>query len=64
MVHLTPSHLARAEIYEALAEPDSAAKYYRAFIQLWKDSDPPLQVLVEQAKTRMTSLDRAPVRDR
>lgn len=63
LMWLDPAHL--AETYEALgrnyenrAQPDSAAKYYQALLDLWKNADPELQPKkksLREALARMTA---------
>jgi tetratricopeptide (TPR) repeat protein len=48
-----PAHLRLAEIYEAQGERQKAAEHYARFAELWKDCDPELRPLVEEARRRM-----------
>lgn len=57
LIYLAPSHLARAELYEGLDQPDVAAWHYREFVGLWQNADPQLQPLVDRAKARLQRLD-------
>jgi tetratricopeptide (TPR) repeat protein len=48
-VFLAPSHLRRAEIYDA-------RRHYARFIELWSDCDSELRPLVEEAEQRLAAL--------
>jgi serine/threonine-protein kinase len=48
-----PAHLRLAQVYEAQGERRKAAVHYGRFVDLWKDCDPELRPLVEQARQRM-----------
>lgn len=50
LAYLAPSHLARAEIYERRGEAELAARHYRRFIELWSESDPDLEFMVQEAE--------------
>lgn len=54
--YMSAGHLRRAEIFEALGEMDRAAEQYAAFVALWRNADPALQPLVEQARGRLEEL--------
>ncbi|CAN5771848.1 hypothetical protein BH23GEM9_BH23GEM9_22310 [soil metagenome] len=56
LVYLAPSHLRRAEIYDAAGNHDEAAVHYRRFIDLWSDADPGMQHEVEMARARLRTL--------
>jgi DNA-binding SARP family transcriptional activator/TolB-like protein len=49
-----PAHLRMAQIYERQGERQKAAAHYARFAELWKDCDPELRPLVEEARRRMT----------
>jgi tetratricopeptide (TPR) repeat protein len=53
LVYLAPSARHQAEIAERRGQREPAARYYRRFIELWKDADPELQGQVEQARRRV-----------
>ncbi len=53
LVYLAPAHLARAELHAKRGERAAAAAEYRRFIQLWKDCDPELRPLVDEASRRL-----------
>jgi DNA-binding SARP family transcriptional activator/TolB-like protein len=59
--YLAPSHLRRAEIYERRGEHAQAAEHYRRFVELWQDTDPELQPLVEQARGRLGDARRTDI---
>lgn len=48
--------LRQAEIYEALGEPLKAAELYAEFIEMWRDADPGLQLIVEEARVNLLRL--------
>jgi tetratricopeptide (TPR) repeat protein len=50
-----PAHLRLAEIYERRGERQKARDHYARFAELWKDADPELQPLVEDARRRMAN---------
>jgi hypothetical protein len=54
--YLAPSRLRMAEMYERLGEREQAAEQYARFIRLWKDCDPELRPLVEDARRRLARL--------
>jgi tetratricopeptide (TPR) repeat protein len=47
-----PAHLRMARIYERQGERQKAAAHYARFAELWKDCDPELRPLVEEARHR------------
>jgi DNA-binding SARP family transcriptional activator len=54
---VAPAHLRRAQIYDRRGERQQAAEHYRRFAEMWKDADPELQPLVQQARQRLRELD-------
>jgi tetratricopeptide (TPR) repeat protein len=48
-----PAHLRMAQIYERQGKREKAKEHYGRFIELWKDCDPELRPLVDQARRRM-----------
>jgi tetratricopeptide (TPR) repeat protein len=62
VIYLAPSHLRLAEIYEHLGEREKAADHYSRFIGLWKNCDPELRPLVEEARSRLAAVLGEPVR--
>jgi tetratricopeptide (TPR) repeat protein len=50
-----PAHLRLAEIYERQGERQKAREHYARFVELWKDCDPELRPLVEDAQRRMAN---------
>ena len=50
-----PAHLRLAEIYERRGERQKAREHYARFAERWKDSDPELRPLVEEARRRMAT---------
>jgi eukaryotic-like serine/threonine-protein kinase len=51
-----PAYHRIGEIYEARGDSAKAVEYYSKFVDLWKDADPKLQPLVQDAKTRIARL--------
>ena len=51
-----PAHLRMAQIYERRGERQKAIEHYSRFLELWRDSDPALQPLVQQARDAMARL--------
>jgi tetratricopeptide (TPR) repeat protein len=51
-----PAHLRLAQIYERRGERQKAIEHYSRFLELWRDSDPALQPLGQQARQALTSL--------
>jgi tetratricopeptide (TPR) repeat protein len=59
MAYLAPSHLRRAEIFDAIGQRDSAAVHYRRVVALWRDADPELRPVVERVTRRLAALEGA-----
>jgi tetratricopeptide (TPR) repeat protein len=51
-----PAHLRLAQIYERQGTWWKAFEHYSHFLELWRDSDPALQPLVQQARDAMARL--------
>lgn len=51
-----PAHLRQAEIHEGLGNRAEAARQCARFIELWRDSDPEFQPLVDEARRRLHAL--------
>ncbi len=64
IVYRAPSYLRRGDIYTDLGQREQAITHYARFIELWKDCDPQLRPLVEEARTRLARLTKEPVRSR
>lgn len=58
LIYLPPSHFHRAEIYEALGQPQQAIEHYAAFLEFWRDCDPELRPMVEKAQSRLRELQK------
>lgn len=58
LVYLAPSHHRRARIHERRGEVALAVRHYGRFVSLWRDADPQLQPLVEEARHALARLDR------
>jgi tetratricopeptide (TPR) repeat protein len=56
IAYVAPAHLRRAQIHERLGEPEEAVEHYARFVELWRDCDPELRVLVEDAEARLARL--------
>ena len=56
LVLRAPAHLHRAEIHEKSGDRAQAIEHYHAFVDLWKDADPELQPMVEEARTALRRL--------
>ncbi|NIN70631.1 MAG: tetratricopeptide repeat protein [Gemmatimonadetes bacterium] len=56
IAYVAPAHLRRAQIHERLGEPEQAAEHYARFIELWRECDPELRPLVEDAEARLAQL--------
>ncbi len=56
VIHLAPSHLSRAEIYERLGDVEQARQHYARYIELWKDAESELQPQVAAAQQALDSL--------
>ena len=48
--YLAMAHLRRAEIYDRLGSREKAAEHYTSFIDLWRDCDPELRPMVDEAR--------------
>jgi tetratricopeptide (TPR) repeat protein len=53
------SHYELAKIFEQKGQPEEAIKYYERFLEIWKDGDPDLPVLID-AKRRLAKLKAGP----
>jgi tetratricopeptide (TPR) repeat protein len=51
-----PAHLRLAQIYERRGERQKAIEHYSRFLELWRDSDPALQPLVQEARQALARL--------
>ncbi|MDX1675774.1 MAG: tetratricopeptide repeat protein, partial [Longimicrobiales bacterium] len=50
MLLVPAAHLGQARIHERLGNRAAAAAHYDAFLELWRDADPTLRPMVEQAR--------------
>jgi tetratricopeptide (TPR) repeat protein len=57
LVFLAPAHLRRGRIHEALGDRAAAIEQYRLFAGLWRDCDPDLRPLVDEAAERIEALE-------
>src|SRR3989441_1037506 len=62
LTYLAPYHLGLAQIYQRMGERAKAADHYSRFIDLWKDCDPELRPIVEDAKARLPTVTGEPAR--
>lgn len=60
LAYLAPALFHRGELYEQLGNSREAIRQYTLFTEMWRDADPELQPLVQQARARMASLRSAP----
>jgi DNA-binding SARP family transcriptional activator/TolB-like protein len=58
VAYLAPSHLRRAEIFDAGGEHEQAAFHYARFVELWADAEPELQPQVVRARQRLREIAR------
>ncbi len=56
LMYLAPSHLHRARIHERRGERVAAVEHYARVVELWRDADPRLQPLVEEARAALRRL--------
>jgi serine/threonine-protein kinase len=56
LVFLGPGTLAQARIQRALGRPREAAALYDAFLALWRESDPDLRPILDQARAERAQL--------
>ena len=54
--YLGPAHLGRGKVLQELGRPDDAIEAYDRFLELWKNADPALQPMVEEARQRRAGL--------
>ncbi|MGH7570649.1 MAG: adenylate/guanylate cyclase domain-containing protein [Gemmatimonadota bacterium] len=57
LVYRAPAHLARAGIYQRAGDVERAVAEYREFVDLWRDADPELQPMVENARAALRRLE-------
>jgi tetratricopeptide (TPR) repeat protein/TolB-like protein len=55
---LARSYLLAGQIYQKLGQKEKALENYRQFVNLWKDCDPPLRPLVDEARREITKLEK------
>jgi tetratricopeptide (TPR) repeat protein len=55
---LAPTLKRLGELYEARGDRAKAREYYGRFVDLWKDADPELQVIVRDVRARLARLAR------
>jgi serine/threonine-protein kinase len=56
LLYTAPAHLRLAQIYERRGERPKAIEHFSRFVELWKDCDPALQPMVQQARDALTRL--------
>jgi tetratricopeptide (TPR) repeat protein len=59
LIFLGPATLAQARILRALGRRQEAARLYDAFLALWRESDPDLKSIVDQAMAERTALSES-----
>ncbi len=47
------------QIYDHMGDAEKAALHYARFLELWRDGDPPLQPLVQEARGRLERMQNA-----
>jgi len=55
---LARSYLLAGQLYQKAGQRDKALEKYRLFVDLWKDCDPPLRPLVEEARREIAKLEK------
>ncbi|MBI4408142.1 MAG: hypothetical protein HY561_00445 [Gemmatimonadetes bacterium] len=50
----------RRQAYEALGERENVARHYARFVELWKECEPELRPLREDARRRLSRLSGEP----
>ncbi len=55
-LYTAPAHLRMAQIYERRGARRDAIKHYSRFLELWRNSDPALQPLAQQARDALARL--------
>jgi tetratricopeptide (TPR) repeat protein len=63
LYHLGPIYLRLAEIHERLGEPEKAIEYYAKVLELWKDCDPELIPMRDDARRNLDRLVEAGIRE-
>jgi tetratricopeptide (TPR) repeat protein len=53
---LAPTYKRLGELYEEREDREQAVDYYNRFVELWQDSDPELQPVVEEVRGRIARL--------
>lgn len=56
IAYLGMAHLRQAQIHDRLRDREPALRHYRRFLELWRECDPELRPLVEEAEARFASL--------
>ena len=56
LINLIPGYLIRAQCYEGIGDTDHALAFYQALVDMWKDADPELQPMVEEARAGVERL--------
>jgi tetratricopeptide (TPR) repeat protein len=58
LLYTGPAHLRLAQIYQNQGDRQQAVEHYTRFIELWRECDPALHPMVQQAKVAVDSLHR------
>ena len=56
IVYLAPRNLSMAEIHERLGKRGEAMRHYERFLDIWRESDPECQSLVDKVQARLERL--------
>jgi len=57
---LAPAYKRLGELYEARGDLEKAVEYYDRFVELWRDADPALQLVVGDVRARIARLLEEP----
>ena len=63
LLYLGPGHLRLAEIYERLGDDEKAIDYYARVLRLWRNCDPGLAPMREEARRNLDRLVRESVQE-
>ncbi len=50
MIYVPPAHLRRGEIHEKLGHRERAAEHYKRFLEYWREPEPELRALADEAR--------------
>ena len=61
LLFIGPSYLGVADAYEQLGETEKAIEFYARFVRMWKNCDPELVPIRDEAEAALERLLRASV---